>query len=63
MILGFFVHNNPVAKARRSFANAALYYKTEREPALRRMRATPLGLINLKNTTYSVRSLLLFVYG
>jgi len=37
-----------VAKARRNYAHAALNYKTEREPALRRMRATPLGLINLR---------------
>ena len=52
-----------MAKARRSFANAALYYKTEREAYLRRMRATFLGLIKLKNTMYSVLSLLLFIYA
>ena len=32
----FFVHNNPEAEARRSYAHAALNDKTERETKLRR---------------------------
>ena len=34
--LGAFVHNNPEAKAKRSYAHAALNYKTNREPVLHR---------------------------
>jgi len=32
--VGAFVHNNPETEAQRSYANAALNYKTEREPVL-----------------------------
>ena len=41
---GFFVHNNLEAEVKWSYAHAALNYKTEREPVLRRMCVTPLGL-------------------
>ena len=32
--LGFFVHNNPEEEAQTSYGNAALNYKTDREPLL-----------------------------
>ena len=41
---GFFVHNNPGAEVKRSYAHAALNYHTERKPVLRRMCVIPLVL-------------------
>ena len=67
----FFVHNNPEAEAQRSYAHAALSYKTEGKPALRNTRVTPLGIclkvfvnetsLNLEKTTSSVLSVLLLI--
>ena len=65
------MHNNPEAESQRSYAHAALNYKTERRPVLRDMRVTPLGfclrvivhenLLNLEKTTSSVLSVLLLI--
>ena len=64
----FFVHNNPEAEAQRSFTQAELNYKKERES----MHVTSLGfclrvivnkkLLNREKTTFRVLSVL-FVYN
>ena len=62
---GFFVYNNPEAEAQRSFAHAlSLCLIIQRD-----MRVTPLEFslrvkpLNIKKTTSSVLSVLLFIYG
>ena len=60
----FFVHNNPEAEAKRSYAYAALNYKTKIHP----VHLTPFGFclrvlvsekaLNLEKTTSSVISVL-----
>ena len=69
----FFLRENlSVYLAKRSNAHAALNCKTEREPVLRCMRVTSLGLclrvivnekpLNFEKTTYNALSVLLLIY-
>ena len=67
----FLLQLNPKEESLRSFAQAMINYKTERERE--RMRVTPLGLclrvivneksLNLEKTTLSFLSLLIFIFG
>ena len=69
----FFVHNNSEAEAKRSYAHAALNFKTKIHPVQRRMSVTPFGFclrvivnkkhLNLEKTTPSVLSVLFLIYA
>ena len=69
---GFFFYKKPKAEAKRSYAHAVLNYKSQREPVLRHMHVTSLGLclrvtvnenpLNHEKTTFSVLSVLLLIY-
>ena len=58
------MHNNPKAEAQISSAQAALNNKTERESMHLCLRViVNQKLLNIENTTSSVLSVLLLVYG